>query len=51
MKDPIICAVETALKELDRMESTRERSITRTKLEEALLWYQFGSIVTEDRGW
>lgn len=51
MKDPIIYSVEAALKELDLMEATRERSITRTKLEEALLWYQFGALVTEDRGW
>lgn len=51
MKDPVIYSIESALKELSLMTSDRERSITKTKLEEALLWYQFGSRVAEDRGW
>jgi hypothetical protein len=51
MNDPIIEGITTALKELSRMSSTRERSLTKTKLEEALLWYQYGDRVTEDQGW
>lgn len=51
MKDPVIDYIEKALAELDTMSSNRERSLVKTKLEEALLWYQFGARVTEDRGW
>ncbi|AEC53016.1 hypothetical protein SCRM01_070c [Synechococcus phage S-CRM01] len=51
MKDAVICGIETALETLALLESTRERSITRTKLQEALLWYQFGDQVNEDLGW
>lgn len=51
MKDPVIEHIENALKELSLMWTTPERSRTKTKLLEALLWYQFGCNLPDDEGW
>lgn len=51
MNDPVIINIEHALNELARLQASRERSIVKTKLEEGLLWYQYGSRLPEDQGW
>ena len=45
MHDPVVYHIEEALKKLTMMGGNRERSITKTKLEEALLWYDYGASI------
>lgn len=51
MKDKVIEHIEKALRELQLQHATQEIERTKSKLYEALLWYEYGCRLPSDQGW